>query len=441
MIRRAVTTELIQWFQNPHAKPLLVRGARQVGKTWVCRRLGAEAQDFLEINFEVEVSLRQVFEQYFGDPEKLVRNLESYFSREIVPGKTLLFFDEIQECPSAIMSLRYFFEKMPQCRVIATGSLLEFALSELGFPVGRVDFTWLHPLSFQEFLNALGVSTKDDPDVDAVANPKLREALMIYLQIGGLPKVVATWVETKSFLECQNLLQNLAAAYRADFSKYASRAKLEPVRIVFEQIPRLWGNVTKFSELTIDFRARELREAINLLRWAGLLTTALHTKANGVPLGAEASGTHFKLFSLDVGLGNRLLGLKLGDPILVNELIHRGGLMEQFVAQELRALSAWNEEPQLYFWQREKKSSQAEVDFVVARGPQVVPIEVKSGEKGKAKSLGIFISEKSSPFGLKLSMNGAYDREVGASDCKPSSVIRVPLYRAFQAFRRYLSDI
>ncbi|MGK5083358.1 ATP-binding protein [Bdellovibrionota bacterium FG-1] len=426
-MKRKPLQSLHNWKQKPSRTPILLRGARQVGKTWLAREFGKSFEHFVEINLEVETDLHSLFDKFMGDPASLIKNLSLHKKGiEITPDKTLLFLDEVQECESALKALRYFKEKLPELHVLATGSLLEFQLKELGVPVGRVEFQWILPMNFEEFLWAQGLQTEFDPTVDVEA--VYQKHLTTYLNIGGLPEVVDVWCKTESLAQCQGVLQRLAASYRADFSRYASRSLIEPLRIVFEQTPRYWGQKIKYSSLSPQYRSRELESAIELLGDAGLVTRCILSSANGVPLSAEMKPQHFKLFSVDLGLGQRLLNLDLqGQPW--NECLNRGGLIEQFVAQEIRSCAPINVDPELFFWHREKKTAKAELDFVLSAGTHVIPVEVKAGMGGHHPSLNLFIHEKKPEMALLVSTSETFDFPIK----KASKVIhRVPVWRLFQ---------
>lgn len=396
---------LEKWSQSSKRKPLLLRGARQVGKTWLVREFAKSFETFVEVNLEAQPELHKHFKESFGKPDVLVRVLELAGESVIKAGSTLLFIDEIQECPEAILALRYFKEKMPELHVIAAGSLLEFALEELSFPVGRIENLYIFPLSFSEFLIARQKADlrseilKDGPQV---LLQKLHDVLLaelrLYMLIGGMPEVVATFLQSENLDEAQSIQQQLITNFRMDFSKYASKAKIPYVRKVFDETPRLLGEKFVYSKIASDVRSRDLGAALELLEGAGILTRSLHSSGNCVPLSSEAENSKFKTFFVDIGLCNRLLGQRLSHELTLHPelIINRGGLAEQFVAQELRTMTPVNAQPELYYWHREAKSSQAEVDFLFEFNQRVVPIEVKSGRSSKMKSLKIFMTEKSS---------------------------------------------
>lgn len=433
-MKRRISKVLDEWRTKVSRTPLVLRGARQVGKTWTVRQLGARFESFVEINLETAPHLHPVFDRHFGDPSVLIEALAAHLGKAILPGKTLLFLDEIQECPSAIKSLRYFKEQLPSLHVVATGSLLEFRLKELGFPVGRAEFQWLFPLCFEEYLWACGVDTESR--VAGALDDLYVRHLTDYLLLGGLPEVVDTWIKTSSWMECEGVLQRLSAAYRADFYRYSTQALLEPLRILYDQTPRFWGKTIKFSSLSQEYRSRELQAAIELMVDAGLISKCVHTSANGLPLSAEAKSQQFKLYSLDLGLGQSVLQLPLRQTQF-GELVNRGGLVEQFVSQELRAYSGLNVAPELYFWHREAPGAKSEVDFVTASKGKVVPIEAKAGQSGHHVSLTQFLDEKKLSYGILTSLRPAGEPSSNASSsASVARVQKIPLWRLFEFLKQ-----
>ncbi|MBF0315337.1 MAG: ATP-binding protein [Oligoflexia bacterium] len=424
-MKRRILKLLHEWRESPTRTPIMIRGARQTGKTWVCREFGKGFTTFIEINLEVQTQLHRVFDQHFGDPEKLIKQLAFELKTTIVKGETLLFLDEIQECESAIKSLRYFKEKLPELHVISTGSLLEFKLKRLGVPVGRVSFCWLFPMNFEEFLWAHHVESAYDKElsVDAI----FQEHLAHYLMIGGLPEVVDTWIKTENLFECQNVLQRLAGTYRTDFNRYGSDKEIRVLQTIFDKIPRYWGQKTKYSLLSENHRAVEVKNAIDLLRDAGLVSPCYKVSGNGLPLRAEANFDHFKLFSLDLGLGQRLLNLDLKNYSW-SDYIHIGGLMEQFIAGEIRSYTSLNFESEIFYWQREQKGAKAELDFIINRGTEIVPVEVKAGKNRHHPSLSKFIEEKKSSCAIHLSALDNFDFPFS----KEKIIHFIPFWRFFQ---------
>jgi predicted AAA+ superfamily ATPase len=413
-MKRNAIIHLENWKNRPNRMPLLVRGARQVGKTWLIREFAKQNfKSWVELNLEAQPELHSIFDQFFGKPKEFISALSLFTSQTIVPGETLLFIDEAQECRNALVSLRYFKELMPELHVIAAGSLIEFALRDLSFPVGRIESMHLFPLSFAEFLTAkngeewvksLSGLKLNEPLSEAL-HEKLLDEVSHYFLIGGMPAVVNTWVSTRDWNVVQEAQKILVSTYRSDFHKYASHATVEHIKKVFDSVPRLLGQKFKYSNVDRETKSREISKASYLLEEAGIIYRVCHSSGNGVPLSSESNSTKFKMFFLDIGLCNRILGLSLSQLFIERKTLfaNRGQLAEQFVAQELISLTPRNDEPRLFYWQRESKSSLAEVDFLFELEDQVIPIEVKAAVGGKTKSLKLFIEEKHSSSAAKIS--------------------------------------
>jgi predicted AAA+ superfamily ATPase len=430
-MKRSVFKYLESWSHRAQRKPLLLRGARQVGKTWLVRELAKNFENFVEYNLESQPETHEYFVKFFGEPTKLIKYLAADSGQPIVTGRTLLFLDEIQECPEAILSLRYFKEKMPDLHVIAAGSLIEFALRELSFPVGRIESLYIFPLNFFEYLSAIGEEALLDILDGANTLPnalhcRVLEELRTYMLIGGLPEVVATYAVARDLNETQRILQQLTINFRSDFAKYAKYSKLSHLRRVFDQAPSQFGKKLVYANIANDIRARELSEAIDLLQLAGIVIKCHHSSGNGVPLSAEIVEKKFKLFFVDIGLACRVMGSRLSKELILNpeDIINRGGLAEQFIAQELLATNSNDETPALYYWHREERGALAEVDFLLEKDNEVIPIEVKSGTSSKSKSLRVFLSEKQH-------VGRAYRLSLENKISPKDSVIKqVPLYLA-----------
>jgi predicted AAA+ superfamily ATPase len=374
------------------------------------------------INFEAEPEAIACFESL--DPLEIVQKLELLCKRPIRPGKTLLFLDEIQACPEAIVALRYFKEKMPELHVIGAGSLLEFALiqGKFSFPVGRVQFIYLRPLSFLEFANALKLeplleklkTASSQTGIEDSIHNELMQAVKQYFLIGGMPAVVNNFITSQSFLDSSRIQDLLLATYRADFNKYATEAELKYLRILLEGISYQIGQQFKYAKIDPHIKSRELKTALNQLEWAGLIHPIFATSASGIPLAAQIKQNKFKPLLLDIGLAQRALQV---DPEIIWQQdliqIHAGALAEQFVGQELMAYADFFREERLFFWEREKASSVAEVDYVITVGQSIVPIEVKAGAAGHLKSLRQFMEEKKSPLGIRVSQHPlSYEAQV-----------------------------
>lgn len=407
-MKRNLLKELENWKTSTSRKPLLLRGARQVGKSWLARAFSRSFASTIEINFEKDKSAKTLFEGDIHIPTLLER-LSLYAGKKIIPGQTFLFLDEIQECEDALTALRYFKEECPALHIIAAGSLVEFALSKLGFPVGRIQFLHLYPLSFGEFLEALG---REDlrahllgMQIEPAIHVQLLDHLKTYLWLGGLPAVVQSWLDQKDVQLCQQLQDEILQAYRQDFLKYAKRNQVDHVAQVFEAIPTQLGQKLTYTAINPHIRAQPLRQALTLLEMAGIALPSYHTSAQGMPLGAGKNEKRFKVFFFDVGLAQHLLGLDMKDWVVQPlKVINVGAIAEQFVAQELVANSPPQLKAELFYWHRESPASNAEVDFLVVKDRDILPVEVKAGMKGGLKSMQIFLeSHPSSPYGVKIS--------------------------------------
>lgn len=409
-MKRIISEHLQNWKNRGKRKPLLVRGARQVGKTWAIRNLGKEFQNFVEINLEAMPRLVPIFENEFSNPEILIQQLSLILNVKIEAKKTLLFLDEIQVSKFSLLSLRYFYEKMPELHVIAAGSLIEFLLEKEGMPVGRVEYIYMYPLNFKEFLIALGEENLCDLKASQLTlelSKKLENLLKTYFFVGGMPEVVNQYLENKDLINCAQIQNQIINTYRDDFLKYARKNLIPNVQKVFELIPRYFSQKFKYSNVDSDSSSREIKEALEVLVKANIALKCSHSSGNGVPLGSEVDLKKFKVFFLDIGLSLNILGVKMNDyPILKFEaLVNKGGLVEQFVAQEIISNQEFFRGPELYYWHREEKSSTSEVDFLTSNGETIIPLEVKSGlNKGK-KSLAIFMEEKKSTRGFLLSLD------------------------------------
>ncbi len=412
-MNRSVFKELIAWKNSAERKVLLIRGARQVGKTYTVRQLGKDFPDYLEINLEQNTGIHQVFMQT-QDPKQICQLLSAYLGHPIKPGETLLFFDEIQACKPAIQSLRYFYEQLPDLHVIAAGSLLEFALQEIpSFGVGRIRQIYMYPLSFDEYLEAIDFEDLLNAKRSAsTANPlpdvlhfRLLEHLRTFLVIGGMPEVVASFIKTGDYLNCQQILNDLIRAFESDFARYKERSPVLVLQEVFRSVANQAGRKFVYTKAGQNLPITKVQEAFELLRMARLVFPVYHTAADGVPLGFNVNTKKFKALFLDMGLLQRLSALELSDFLLARgeELINRGPLAELFTGLEIQKYRSPYEPSDLFYWHREARNSSAELDYVIQKGRQIIPIEVKSGSTGKMQSLFLFLKEKKLSKGIRIS--------------------------------------
>ncbi len=412
-MQRLIESRLKEWKDQPGRMPLLIRGARQVGKSHVVEAFGREHfARTVVINFEKQPEYKQAFTSLV--PSRICEMLSLLSKQSIKHGETLLFLDEIQECPQAIMALRYFKEEMPGLHVIGAGSLLEFALNDEQFrmPVGRVQFYYLKPLSFKEFLivtgndallNYLSQATFHT-GIEPVIHQRALELLSKYFFLGGMPAVIQSYLNTENILACQEIQANVLMTYRNDFGKYASQAKYKYLQAIFERAPGLVGQHFKYVDVDPHMLSRDLKQALEMLCDAGLVYRAFNTKANGLPLISTVNERKFKLLFLDIGLVQ--YASHLGADLLLKKdffTVNRGNMVEQFVGQELLTLREIYQPGEVYYWERDALGSVSEIDYVINVGSDIVPIEVKAGATGRLKSLRIFMNEKKSPFGVKCS--------------------------------------
>jgi len=414
-INRKIDNDLLSWAKESNRKPILLRGARQVGKSCAVRHLAENFDHFLEINFELDEAARDLFAKGGLSPQRLCQDLAAIYEIPVIPGKTLLFLDEIQKSLHAISSLRFFYEKYSDLHVIAAGSLLEFALQELpSFGVGRIRSIFMYPMSFQEFLNAGNhqILLQNIQNAD-LKNPlsyqvhkKIIELFKIFLIIGGMPEVVSAYVNNNDLLSCQRILDDIVISLRSDFSKYKEKVPTLQISAVFDSVAAQMGKKFVFANVSQNYSHKQLKEGLELLKMSGLVIPVTHSSANGIPLGAEIDIKKQKILFLDTGLYQRILGLPLSDIIISEDfsLLNKGNIAELFTGLEILKSASCYEQKNLYYWHRENKSSNAEVDFVVQIGKDIIPIEVKSSSKGAMQSMRLFLEEKKSRFGIRTSL-------------------------------------
>jgi uncharacterized protein len=411
-MKRSLEQELVKWKEKEQRCPLLLRGARQVGKTYLIDYFGKKYFDsYVSLNFEAQIGAIACFESL--DVESILFSLQTFLKEKIIPGKTLLFLDEIQNCPKAILALRYFKEKLPSLHVIGAGSLLEFAIQEgkFSFPVGRVQFMYLKPFSFIEFLCAQNKEFLIDEALDLALKNKfsqenhdeLIKLIRLYFLIGGMPSVILNYCQNYSLDEINENQELLLSTYKADFSKYAKDSSQKYLKIVFPGIFPLISHNFKYSNIDPDLRSREIKYVLEHLINAGLIYQIFATSANGYPLAAGIKHKKFKIIFLDIGLAQHALKI---DPKIILEKniiqVNNGAIAEQFVGQELLAYSKPIIDAQLFYWEREKSTSSSEIDYVYSFDHQIIPIEVKAGATGRLKSLRIFMNEKKSKIGVRI---------------------------------------
>ncbi len=428
-MKRLIDKELINWKKSSGRKSLILRGARQVGKTFSVRKLGKTYTDFYEINLEKRTDLHPIFERNL-DPKRILRDLSVDRGVPIRAEDTLLFFDEIQACPKAVLSLRYFFEEMQSLHIIGAGSLLEFAIEQIGLPVGRVQILTLFPMSFAEFLVAkrqilLLKAICEQSSLSEPIQDKAIQFLSEYFVIGGLPEIVSNWISNEQPLEVKDKLSTIVNTYRQDFEKYAKKSQLKYLNLLLQHIPLQIGKKFKFQGIG-EYRKRELAPCLELMEKAHIIHMVYHTSAQGIPLGAQASLERYKVIFFDIAITQQLLGLDLKGWFLKPQdaFVNQGELVESFIGEEIMAYSSSNMRSTLFYWQREARGSEAEIDYLSVINGEIIPIEVKAGKGSTLKSLHSFLSSHpKSPYGIKISLS---DRS------KFEKIVSIPLYAAFE---------
>lgn len=424
MIERLLEAQLTRWLHKKPRKPLILRGARQVGKSTLVRQWAVgQGLHLAEVNLERHPQLDRIFQT--NDVEKILRELEVVTKVAITTPHIALFLDEIQATPHALPALRYLYEDKPQLPVLAAGSLLEFILSDhqLSMPVGRVEYLHVGPLTFMEFLGALGEDTlqkilrdfQAGVIIPAMAHERLLEKQREFVFVGGMPESVQVYQQTRSPLEVRTVHRSIVQTYQDDFAKYGKREKVHVLlHTIIDVMPKLVGRKVKYSAISSDHRSGEVKAAIDLLIKARLVLPCYHTDCSVLPLKAGRDDRIYKLYFLDVGLFNYVCGLEWTDiaRLTERELIHEGGLAEQFVAQHLAYRIDGAEPPELFYWLRESRAANAEVDFVVALHRNIVPIEVKSGKSGSLKSLQQLMGQKRLTKAFRFDLNSPSQHEV-----------------------------
>ena len=419
VLQRREISHLKAWAGRQPHKPIVIRGARQVGKSTLVQEFARAARLIpVTVDFERNPELREAFTD--RDPARILALLKLLTGKTAAAGTHLLFLDEIQAAPEALAALRYFHEEMRELHVLAAGSLLEFALAQTRFPmpVGRVEYMHLGPLHFEDFVIAMGeaevadflrclpLGSIEERSFPAVLHRKCLDLLRRYCVVGGFPEAVAAFVGAQGrgtdFEAVSRILQSVVATYRDDFGRYG-RSR-DRIRMVFDRLPHLVARKFKYVEVSREHRAAEIAAALDHLCMARVACRVFRTAANGVPLAAETNQRFFKCLHVDVGLMCAALGLDVldlerhGDPTLVN----RGAVAEQFVGQHLLHDEVPYVTPALHYWAREASNAAAEIDYVIAVGSRVVPVEVKAGATGSLRSLQQFVREKSCDLALRL---------------------------------------
>lgn len=433
---RIAIERLFKWKESKYRKPLIIEGARQVGKTWLMKEFGRQAyQDTVYVNFDSNSKMAELFASDLNT-DRLIMGLELYAGRKIDPDNTLLIFDEVQEVPRALTSLKYFCENAPQFHIVCAGSLLGIALHQgTSFPVGKVDFLKLYPLSFKEFLMAIDkerfAQLLDAKDFEMITTFKKTyiEALKQYFFVGGMPEAVRNFAENKDFNEVRGIQKRILTAYEQDFSKHAPNDIVPRLRMLWNSIPSQLAKENKkfiYGLIREGARAKDYEMALMWLSDCGLIHKVSRVNTPGIPLRAYEDLKAFKLFFVDVGLLGCLAGLSQHSLLDGNDLFveFKGALTEQYVCQQLKTL----EELHVYYFTNDRGS--CEIDFVVYTGQSIVPLEVKAEVNLKAKSLKIYQEKFSPEIAIRTSM---------ADYKKEEWLVNLPLY-AIDQFKDVASE-
>lgn len=446
-MKRDIVQYFIEWKNRQSRKPLIVMGARQVGKTFAVEAFAKEYfERYLKINLEEKPELCRLFDS--NNPRQILDELSILYNIDFIEGQTLLFIDEIQVCPKALIALRYLYEQLPNLHIVAAGSLLDHTLNEMNYsmPVGRVEFCYMYPMSFLEFLDAIGQNRLAQyikrfdfsEDFSPVIHQKIIELVRYYYFIGGMPEVVKQYADSLSVSGIDRIFGAIATAFQYDFSKYGTRKQQENMVSVLKYSAINLGRKVKYVNIDPNTRSQMLKEAFAKLEMSRIIHNVTHTNSSKVPIGELINEKVFKPLFLDIGLANNISGIQM---VSVENLItaNEGGLAEQFVGQELIATSLPYVDTKLHYWVREEKSSNAEVDYVFQQSNTLYPIEVKAGKSGTLKSLHLYLFEKKLKTGFRFNTQlpsiGEFDTTINyKSNQKPFKykLCSLPIYLVSQ---------
>jgi hypothetical protein len=412
-MKREIIQSFIEWKNRNDRCPLILRGARQVGKTYVVEEFArSEFKNLLKINLEEKPELKKLFRD--NDVKRILAELSILMNIDVHFGETLFFIDEIQSCPECIRSLRYFKEITPGLHVICAGSLLDHALSEynISMPVGRVEFMYLHPMNFKEFLRAVNqdklVSYMEGYEFSTsfseVIHYQIAKYLRFYFFIGGMPAVVKSFAENEELSAIQRIQNNILSSFQYDFAKYGTRKQQEFLQMVLKYCGRFPGRKIRYLNIDKEVRSTYLKEAILKLALSRIIHIVKHTNSSVIPLSEHVKNDIYKTFFLDIGFVNQLNQIDLTgleNLITANE----GMLAEQFIAQELVCIQPEYISPEIFYWSREEKNSNAEIDFIFQHRNRIYPVEVKAGKTGSLKSMQVYLHEKKLTQGIRFNMD------------------------------------
>ena len=438
------------WGDDDDHKPLIVRGARQVGKTYLIREYAKQNfKTLVEINFDLTPEKEAYFKP--SDINEIIQLVEADLNQKIRPGETLLFLDEIQAAPQVLHKLRYFYENKPNLHIIAAGSLLDFLLKDAKFsmPVGRIEYLHLSPMTFEEFLLAFDENILYDflqtyslnKIFPLPLHQKLLKYFQLFLLVGGMPGAVKKYIKSRDLAKISKEHHSIIQSYIDDLNKYSGKYKPSMLQTIFRKIPFLLSKRIKYTNIIPDVKTEQLAAGINLLELAKITCRVFHTAANGIPLGAEKKEREFKLLFLDVGIASTILGLRLNEIYLADDpmMINKGALCEQFIGQHLLYAHEPFICPEIYFWNRQNKNSAAEVDYIHSVGQNIIPVEVKAGRTGTLKSLHIFIQEKKRNLAVRFNADQPsivfLKENTNTHNYQDAQLISLPLYMVGQLDR------
>lgn len=441
LFSRNIEKLLIEWKKKKGRKPLVIRGARQVGKTAAVHQFGSTAfASYIYINLELE-DHAALFAR-MQPVRELLQLIQIKFNKKITPGTTLIFIDEVQNSDIAMNQLRYFYEEVPDLHVIAAGSLLEVKIKSEGFtfPVGRVEYCYLHPVTFDEFLAALGeiqalnftTSVKSDTVIPEEIHAMMMKLFHTYLLVGGMPEVVARYAETQSFLDVDPVYESIITGLRDDVSKYASAAKTKYIQHIIEHASKYVGLQIKYEKFgESNFRSREMSEAFDVLEKAMLISRVFASASTRMPLMSNLKKLP-KILHLDIGLVNYQIGMR-SEIARIQDInaVYHGQLGEQIVGQTLLAMNT-NRNANLHYWYREQKGATSEVDYLTVLNNRLVPVEVKSGKTGTLRSLHNFIDESQSNFAIRIYSGKMETEKISTRNKKTFTLFSVPFYLLYR---------
>lgn len=441
MFQRNISTLLLEWKKKKGRKPLIIRGARQVGKTSAVHQFGsAEFETYIYINLELEDSVA-LFTR-MQPVRELLQLIQLKSNKKITPGSTLIFIDEVQNSDIAMNQLRYFYEEFPDLHVVAAGSLLEVKMKSEGFtfPVGRVEYCYLHPVTFDEFLAAQGeteaqnyiASVKPDTVIPDEIHKIMMKKFHSYLLVGGMPEAVARYAETRSFIDVDPVYESILIGLRDDVSKYASAAKAKYIQHIIEHASKYVGLQIKYEKFgESNFRSREMSEAFDVLEKAMIISRVFASSSKQMPLLSNLKKSS-KLLHLDIGLVNYQIGIR-SEIAMTDDInaVYHGQVSEQIVGQTLLSMNT-GKNTNLNYWYREQKGSISEVDYLTVINNRLVPIEVKSGKTGTLRSLHIFMNESRSDFAIRIYSGNMTTEQIITPNKNKFTLFSVPFYLLFR---------